>query len=167
MNIGIHGMGTKAFERHYKVTQQELLQWVIGIDPGAKTAIASFLNGALAGIHTTDILGAISFIKLEKPILVVIEDSTLTSHIFTAPGVAHRAALKVARNIGEVDAYCKIIKQVCGDLGIAYHSVSPKDKGKKIDAKEFERITGWAGKSNQHERDAAMVAWRFRSAKKD
>jgi hypothetical protein len=26
---GIHGMGTKAFERHYKVTQQELLQWAL------------------------------------------------------------------------------------------------------------------------------------------
>ena len=26
-NGGIHGMGTKAFERHYGVTQQELLDW--------------------------------------------------------------------------------------------------------------------------------------------
>jgi hypothetical protein len=138
---------------------------IIGIDPGAKTAIAHYFDGALAGIHTTDILGAISFIRVERPVLVILEDSTLTSHIFTAPGVAHRAALKVARNIGEIDAYCKIIKQVCGDLGIAYRSISPKDKGKKIDAKEFERITGWTEKSNQHERDAAMVAWRFRSAK--
>jgi len=28
-NTGIHGMGTKAFERHYRVTQQELLQWAL------------------------------------------------------------------------------------------------------------------------------------------
>lgn len=26
---GIHGMGTKAFERHYGVTQQELLNWTL------------------------------------------------------------------------------------------------------------------------------------------
>ncbi len=26
-NGGIHGMGTKAFERHYGVTQQDLLDW--------------------------------------------------------------------------------------------------------------------------------------------
>ena len=26
-NTGVHGMGTKAFERHYGVTQQELLDW--------------------------------------------------------------------------------------------------------------------------------------------
>jgi hypothetical protein len=142
-------------------------EMIIGIDPGAKTGIAQYTNGKLLAMQTTDILGAITLIRLTLAKLVVLEDSTLTSHIFTAPGVAHRAALKVARNIGEVDAYCKIIKQVCGDLGISYRSISPKDKGKKIDAKEFERITGWTGKSNQHERDAAMVAWRFRSAEKD
>jgi hypothetical protein len=28
-NTGIHGMGTKAFERSYKVTQQELLDWTL------------------------------------------------------------------------------------------------------------------------------------------
>jgi hypothetical protein len=28
-NTGIHGMGTKAFERHYRTTQQELLQWAL------------------------------------------------------------------------------------------------------------------------------------------
>ena len=136
---------------------------IIGIDPGANTGIAQYLDGKLSSMHTTDILGAISFIRLEKPKLVILEDSTLTSHIFTAPGVSHHAALKVARNIGEVDAYCKIIKQICGELGIAYRSISPKDKGKKVNAKEFAKITGWAEQSNQHERDAAMVAWRFRN----
>jgi hypothetical protein len=28
-NTGIHGMGTNAFERHYNITQKELLQWVL------------------------------------------------------------------------------------------------------------------------------------------
>lgn len=27
-NIGIHGMGRKAFERHYEVTEEELLAWM-------------------------------------------------------------------------------------------------------------------------------------------
>jgi rubredoxin len=26
---GVHGMGTKAFERHYGITQKELLKWVL------------------------------------------------------------------------------------------------------------------------------------------
>jgi hypothetical protein len=28
-NTGIHGLGTKAFEKQYEVTQQELLDWVL------------------------------------------------------------------------------------------------------------------------------------------
>lgn len=33
-NIGIHGMGTKAFERTYGVTQQELLTWTMELING-------------------------------------------------------------------------------------------------------------------------------------
>lgn len=28
-NEGVHGMGTKAFERHYDITQQQLLDWTL------------------------------------------------------------------------------------------------------------------------------------------
>ena len=28
-NFGVHGMGTKAFEKEYGITQQELLQWTL------------------------------------------------------------------------------------------------------------------------------------------
>jgi hypothetical protein len=35
-DTGIHGMGTKAFERHYGVTQQQLLDWVLE-QTGVKT----------------------------------------------------------------------------------------------------------------------------------
>jgi hypothetical protein len=138
-------------------------EMIIGIDPGNESGIAIYMDGKLISLLTFTPLRVAEMIMSSKPSLVILEDSTLTSYIFTAPGVPHRAALKVARNIGEVDGYCKIIKQVCCDLKIACVSISPKEKGKKIDAKEFEQITGWAGKSNQHERDAAMVAWRFRS----
>lgn len=137
---------------------------VLGIDPGTYTGMAIFHDGKLSKLRTTDLLGAIAFIKAEPTKLVAIEDSTLLSHIFTAPGLSKAASMKVARNIGEVDMACKIIKQICGEQGIAYYSISPKEKGAKLDAKRFNELTGWAARCNQHERDAAMVAWRFRSA---
>lgn len=30
-----------------------------------------------------------------------------------------------------------------------------------LDAEQFAKVTGWTGSSNQHERDAAMVAWQY------
>ena len=75
------------------------------------------------------------------------------------------AALKMARNVGEVDAWCKLIVAVCESLSIAAHGISPKAKGEKLGSEAFNRVTGWVGPSNQHMRDAAMVAWPYRSAR--
>lgn len=37
-NTGIHGMGTRAFEQHYGITQQELLQWtLVRVSPDTQT----------------------------------------------------------------------------------------------------------------------------------
>ena len=138
---------------------------ILGIDPGAKTGVAIYREGCLQVLETTDTLAVCGMIKATKPKLVVIEDSTVQSFVFTAPGVRHAAALKVARNIGEIDGYCKLIKQACAELKIECRSVSPKGKGQKLDAARFKILTGWPEASNQHERDAAMVAWRFRSTR--
>jgi hypothetical protein len=136
---------------------------ILGIDPGANTGVAIFVDGQLTEIETTTPWRLRE--KFEGVGLVVLEDSTLQSHVWTpAKGTA---ALKIARNIGEIDAWCKLIKAECGARGIAYRSISPKDKGAKLTADEFKKLTGWTGKSNQHERDAAMVAWRYRNTREN
>ncbi len=71
----------------------------------------------------------------------------------------------MARNVGEIDAWCKLIVAICEELGIPAHGISPKGKGAKLNAETFAKATGWKGKSNQHERDAAMVAFAYRGAK--
>jgi len=135
---------------------------IIGIDPGQSTGIAYFINGKLDGIGTIaphEILEHISGAKR-----VIFEDSRLTSHVFTTVK-SRPAALKMARNVGEIDAWCKLIVAHCERLGIPAHGVSPKGKGAKIDADSFSKLTGWTGRSNAHERDAACIAWPYRGAK--
>lgn len=135
---------------------------IIGIDPGASTGMAYFNNGKLEALRTispNEIKDAI--IRARR---VIFEDSRLISHVYTTT-TSRAAALKMARNVGEIDAWCKLICAHCEQLGIPAHGVSPKGKGAKVDAAHFNQITGWTAKSNQHERDAAMVAWKFRGAK--
>jgi len=135
---------------------------IIGLDPGQSTGIAYFVNGKLDGIGTIaphEILEHIS-----GATRVIFEDSRLTSHVFTTVK-SRPAALKMARNVGEIDAWCKLIVAHCEHLGIPFHGISPKGKGAKMDADSFNKLTGWTGKSNQHERDGAMVAWQYRGAK--
>lgn len=137
---------------------------ILGIDPGASTGVAVYIDGKLNRLETIEpwqIPRLFDGFRVDR---VVFEDSRLTSFMFTtAPSRA--AALKMARNVGEIDAWSKLICAVCEQLKIPAHGISPKQKGAKLDAKEFERLTGWTGPSNEHTRDAAAVAWPYRGAK--
>ena len=135
---------------------------IIGIDPGAHTGKATYIDGKLAGLQT--ILPHQIKVHISGAKRVIFEDSRLQSHVFTTTK-SRPAALKMARNIGEIDAWCKLIVSVCEELGIPAHGVSPKSKGAKLNAEDFARVTGWTGKSNQHERDGAMIAFPYRGAK--
>lgn len=134
---------------------------ILGIDPGLKTGIAHFDGGKLTHLETVHPADIPNVLQQHKPAHVVFEDSRLQSHVW-GRGTGVAAAAKVARNVGEVDAWCRLIEHTCSKLGIKAHGVSPQGKGKKLDSVRFERLTGWAQRSNAHERDAATVAWQFR-----
>jgi predicted RNase H-like nuclease (RuvC/YqgF family) len=136
---------------------------IIGLDPGASTGVAVYIGGKLEKLATVEPWRIPEVIQAHGASRVVFEDSRLTSFMFTTVK-SRPAALKMARNVGEIDAWSKLICAVCEHLKIPAHSISPKQKGAKLDAKAFERLTGWTSQSNQHERDAAAVAWPYRSA---
>jgi len=138
---------------------------ILGIDPGASTGLAAFTSGALGFLKTIEPHSIEHTLRHYKPARVVFEDSRLESKVWTAAG-SRAAALKIARNVGQIDAWCSLITAICGDLGIPAHGISPTTKGAKLDAEAFALVTGWAARSNQHERDAAMVAWPYRRAVK-
>lgn len=137
---------------------------VLGIDPGVSTGIAVFQDGALWKLETIAPHQIAGYLAAARPARVVFEDSRLTSHVFSTVK-SRPAALKMARNIGEIDAWCRVITAVCAELHIPAHGISPAGKGAKLNAAQFAAATGWTAKSNQHERDACMVAWPYRRAK--
>ncbi|AVQ84274.1 hypothetical protein [Variovorax sp. PMC12] len=137
---------------------------ILGIDPGASTGLAAFDGGALQFLRTVEPHTIEHMLRSYMPARVVFEDSRLESKVWTTAG-SRAAALKIARNVGQVDAWCGLITSVCADLGIPAHGISPTAKGAKLNAAQFAAATGWAERSNQHERDAAMVAWPYRRAR--
>ena len=140
---------------------------MIGIDPGSQTGMAVFEDGHLVSLETyTPVQLVRDFLFGE---LVVFEDSR-NSPIFAgsrAHGSSRAAAMKMARAIGEIDAWCRLIEDICKREGIKCVGISPKQKGRKLNAAEFRELTGWTGQTNQHERDAAMVAWPYRNSSED
>lgn len=138
---------------------------ILGIDPGAHTGVATYVGGQLTDLETVGPHQIERLIRGRAPARVVFEDSRLQSHTWTS-SASKAAAAKMARNVGQVDAWCYLITAICAELGIAAHGISPAGKGAKLDAKQFASVTGWTGKSNEHARDAAMVAWKYRGARK-
>lgn len=134
---------------------------VLGIDPGANTGMATYHDGKLVSLKT------IRPHQMREAIvgadMVVFEDSRLTSFMFTTVK-SRPVALNMARKVGQVDAFCSLIVAICEELGIPCIGISPKQKGAKLNAEQFEHVTGWMQGSNQHGRDAAMCAFPYRRA---
>jgi len=138
---------------------------ILGIDPGANTGIAAFQDGALQWLRTIEPHAIEHLLRSAAPARVVFEDSRLEKRAWNAREKRnYGAALATARSLGQVDAWCSLIEAVCAGLHIPAHGISPTAKGAKLDAGAFALVTKWAGRSNQHERDAAMVAWPYRKA---
>ena len=139
---------------------------VLGIDPGSSTGLAIFRAGKLVELRTVEPAGIEAQIIAIKPSRVVFEDSRLQSHTWaTAKAMSRAAAVKIARNVGQIDAWCSLVTAICAKYSIPAHGISPKSKGAKTTAEQFEKLTGWTMASNQHGRDAAMCAWAYRGAK--
>lgn len=135
---------------------------LLGIDPGVNTGIAVLVGGVLTFLDTCHPLDIQKHLIAHRPDRVIFEDSRLTSHLFTSSrNVA--VAKSMARKVGHVDMVCGLIVEACERLGVPAHGVSPKSKGAKLNAAQFKAATGWDKASNEHQRDAAMVAWPYRN----
>jgi len=134
---------------------------VIGIDPGTSTGFAQYEDGKLTRMWTFKPLQAIAYLQMQDEGLFVMEDSRLQSFIFDR-NVNAASKLKIARNVGAVDGLCNLYQDALGKNKLI--KLSPLDKGAKVTLNSrFFEITGFNGRSNQHERDAAMVALDFRN----
>jgi hypothetical protein len=144
----------------------------VGVDPGKDTGVAIFKDKKLVELKTftpfTFILWLQEKVKEKEITMVVFENSKLQSHIFTVISANKRRNIgqgvggRIGRNIGQVDGFCEIIKEMCEFYKIECKGVSPLAKGKKITHKTFIDFVPYYNKqTNQHERDAAQVVMRF------
>ena len=135
---------------------------ILGIDPGIKTGVAQYEDGKLVQLWTIEPWQFLRTIESVIPDFVVFEDSRKESHVWNTTA-SRAASIKMARNIGEIDAWCKLIEASCDFIHVECLGISPLAKGAKLDAAQFGRLTGWDKASNQHTRDAAMCAFPYRN----
>ena len=137
---------------------------IYGLDPGVSCGFARYVGGKLDALFTMKPLDAIRFVEtLADGFLVVMEDSRAISTDFRKRTKDNKAvSFAKGRSLGRVDGICALVDTACRQKGIPLISLTPKEKGSKLDAEQLKALTGWDKRSNAHERDAALVAYPFR-----
>ena len=140
---------------------EEVNWYTIGIDPGKNTGIAVYdrEEKRISILKTTDFWGVINLINSNFPpraVNILFIELPETKHVWHK-GASSRAAIeRTGVNIGSCIREAELLTKWA--IGNGYRVLNCKPRG-KVDSKRFSKLTGWTGRTNQHERDAGMMAF--------
>jgi hypothetical protein len=128
---------------------------IIGIDPGKHNGYAEYYNGKLKTVTSLQTWAVISRLQSQiLPYKVYIEDPTTWKPFKNTDSQSHKL-----KGAGSVTARFWAIVEYLEDHNIQFVKVPIQGTAKKMNAKMFEKVTGWAERTNEHGRDAAMLVF--------
>lgn len=140
---------------------------ILGIDPGKTTGLGFVKDGKVINLMSVDFWCCIDEINTiassGEPYLIVIEVPK-TDHVWQPKARGGNYAKSIAVDVGRVINQGELIAEYCKRNLINYITKHPIGK---IEADYFNRITSWNKQSNQHTRDAAMLAFSSGTATHD
>lgn len=150
---------------------------IIGIDPDAEKSGVAILERdtrtlTLKTLAFADLLECLQYQQRkatvkEQRLVVVIEAGWLNAgnwHIHYSSSLQKAAA--IGRSTGMNHQTGILLAEICKFWGMAYETPKPllkcwKGKDRKITHEELASFTGITGRTNQEERDAALLAWNY------
>ncbi len=144
-----------------------MTEMVIGIDPDLKeNGVGIVSSGQLVDMQALDFFKLQTFIQEQhaKGAHFAVENVSVNKPRFMRAlkaGSYNAQNDKISQNVGMVKAVQVLIVQFLDLIGASYTLVKPLGgtaKAAKKDAKLFNRMTGWTGRSSADKRDAAMLA---------
>lgn len=142
-------------------------EYVIGIDPDReKSGFATFsLKTKTLEVHAYSFFQLFDIIRAASDIisLIRIEAGWLNkkSNFHNRPGQSKEVGEKIANSVGANAETGRKIIEMCEYLKIPYEIVKPLGT-KCIDSTQFKKITGYTKRTNQDQRDAAMLVWDYK-----
>lgn len=138
---------------------------IIGIDPDSKAhGVAVYEGGKLIALECISLMGVMGLVKNFRElnpgvddIEIHIEDVCANNAVFRAGGNA-KVNMSIARRLGMVQQSQAELERML----IRFHIVPAKHKISKMwkkDKAQFEKVTGWTGRSNEDTRSAAYFGF--------
>lgn len=152
---------------------------IIGIDPDIeKSGVAYFFEAKLnitSAEKTRPLIGL-----MNQSFYEILQGASLDdminekNHYFIEAGWLNKkaswhaasnksVAAAIGRKVGENHAVGKLLVECLRAIGHEVTEVKPTRT--KLNAKQFKAVTGYEGRTNQEQRDAAMLIWHLRNAK--
>lgn len=153
-----------AFCPRWKTKIMTTKKYVIGIDPDSKAhGVAVYEFGTLTVLKCMDLIelqGYLIALLVDAPdfsIEVHIEDVSANNAVFRR-GDNLRDSMSIARRLGMVQQSQTELERMIKALGIRiiHHAISKTWKKNKA---QFEKVTGWEGRSNEDGRSAAYFGY--------
>lgn len=140
----------------------EIIQplYSIGIDPGKQTgfAVYNIQFDRFDRIETLTFWSAFGQVLMYDPRLVsrVVIELPDSKHVWHKDASTTKAIQRQAVNVGGVLREAELFAEGIRNAGYKVLTTNPRGK---TDSRIFEKITGWTGRTNQHERDAGLLCF--------
>lgn len=136
----------------------------IGIDTGVHTGLAiwdgngrRFLSIELLKIHRAmDVVEALAKANPGE-VRARVEDARQRKWIPNMGSI--RNEIGRAKGAGSVERDCSIWEDFLADINVPCEMVAPRYNVTKLRQEAFTNLTGWTQRTNEHERDAAMLVF--------
>lgn len=136
---------------------------VVGIDPDSnKHGVAVYLAGALAELHNFALPDLRRWIDAQfaMPLMFSIENVCAQNFVYSRNAKASKAAhAQVALSVGRCQQSQTEIMRELDHRGIAYELHKPAAGNWADNKVQFEKVTGWKGRSNPETRSAAYFGY--------
>lgn len=131
--------------------------YAVGIDPGKQTGLAIYDRSEQRIIvaETTDFWRVYNRFYASSPDMYdVFIEMPNTKHNW------HKSNDNTTSvNVGMAYRESELLAEGLERLGFNVRRVSPKQKGRKLNAEQIRKITGYEGRTSQHVRDAIALCW--------
>nr|WP_218955418.1 hypothetical protein [Acinetobacter sp. YH01020] len=133
---------------------------IIGIDPDLEKSGVAVLGHSLELKNLTFSETVDLFRSQQDQIKKVVIEAgweNKKSNFHSRIGQHKSVGERIAKNVGENHATGKLLAEMAKSCGLVVVLVKPTRT--KLKAEDFNRITGWQGRTNQEQRDAGMLIW--------
>lgn len=134
---------------------------ILGIDPDSnKHGVSVYEDGKLIALECLSLMGLMGLMKslvVDNDVEVHIEDVCANNAVFRTGGNA-KVNMSIARRLGMVQQSQSELERML----VRFHIVPTKHKISKMwkkDKAQFEKVTGWTGRSNEDTRSAAYFGF--------